>query len=161
MASVTKIDGSLIQGANLSDIDRLLEIEKSTIAPSWNRSLLLERLKNNEVLVFKVKGDIYAFLVAQEVVDEATLLQITVHAEYQSQGYGKQLLRCWLNGLSEGIRTVWLEVRESNLIAQNLYISCGFEKVNIRKKYYRSSISNQREDAFIFCFETSNGMNIS
>lgn len=38
-----------------------------------------------------------------------------------------------------------LEVRKSNLVAQNLYVKCGFEPRGIRKNYY----TDTKEDAII------------
>ena len=42
-----------------------------------------------------------------------------------------------------------LEVRDSNIIAQNLYESYGFEKYARRKEYYTSPI----EDAIIMIYK--------
>ncbi|MDQ6569485.1 MAG: ribosomal-protein-alanine N-acetyltransferase, partial [Haemophilus parahaemolyticus] len=35
-----------------------------------------------------------------------------------------------------GVLTLWLEVRESNTKAQQLYTQLGFNEVTIRKHYY-------------------------
>ncbi|MFQ1048109.1 GNAT family protein, partial [Avibacterium paragallinarum] len=48
----------------------------------------------------------------------------------------------------QNILTLWLEVRASNKIAQNLYLDCGFNKVDIRRNYY-PTVEGGREDAII------------
>ncbi len=46
---------------------------------------------------------------------------------------------------------VFLEVRASNAIAQSLYHKWGFEKISIRKQYYRASQeAGKREDAWVY-----------
>jgi ribosomal-protein-alanine N-acetyltransferase len=44
--------------------------------------------------------------------------------------------------------SIFLEVRESNLAAQKLYQSCGFEQYSRRKAYY----SDPAEDALLYRF---------
>jgi ribosomal-protein-alanine N-acetyltransferase len=46
---------------------------------------------------------------------------------------------------AEGGRLVYLEVRRSNLAAQELYTKFGFETTGVRPRYY----SNNHEDAIM------------
>lgn len=48
-------------------------------------------------------------------------------------------------GLAKGIKTMTLEVRKTNVVAQNLYSKYGFEPVGIRRGYY----GDNGEDAII------------
>jgi len=98
---------------------------------------------------------IQAYLIGQEVADEASLLHIIVDKQSQSLGIGRQLLMYWLTTLSDDIRKVWLEVRQSNIVAQVLYEKLGFTSQGVRKKYYRIANSNQKEDAIIYCLNLS------
>ena len=47
--------------------------------------------------------------------------------------------------INNGIIKILLEVRKSNIIAQNLYEKQGFKKISERKKYY-----DNIEDAYIY-----------
>jgi len=87
------------------------------------------------------------------VADEASLLHIVVDKGSQSQGFGKKLLEYWLNELPEKVTKVWLEVRESNVVAQNLYTKEGFKQKGVRKSYYKIANSNEKEDAILYCLE--------
>ncbi|MEZ0340094.1 ribosomal protein S18-alanine N-acetyltransferase [Mycobacterium sp. pV006] len=62
---------------------------------------------------------------------------IAVDPVYQGKGIGRQLLDGLLD-YADGA-TVFLEVRTDNEAAIALYESAGFEKVGLRKRYYRVS----------------------
>lgn len=79
-------------------------------------------------------------------VDEAHVATIATHPGVRGRGIGKRIL---LNLLREAQRrhavTVTLEVRVSNIVAQNMYRKYGFEEVGRRKAYYHDN----REDALL------------
>jgi len=80
------------------------------------------------------------------IVDEGHICTLAVHHGWRSRGLGELLL----TGLIEratalGAAVATLEVRASNLVAQNLYLKYGFAKVGVRKGYY----SDTHEDAVI------------
>jgi [ribosomal protein S18]-alanine N-acetyltransferase len=80
------------------------------------------------------------------VLDEAHIATIATTSPYRGMGVGKQLMQhCVDIARHEGCVTLMLEVRVSNLIAQRLYRSFGFEVTGERKKYY----SDNQEDALI------------
>jgi ribosomal-protein-alanine N-acetyltransferase len=54
-------------------------------------------------------------------------------------------------GLSERAESIWLEVRESNRTARNLYEKLGFAPVGKRRKYY----SDNEEDAMVMSLALS------
>lgn len=62
---------------------------------------------------------------------------IAVDPAYQGKGIGRRLLDGLLD-YADGA-TVFLEVRTDNEAAIALYESAGFEKVGLRKRYYRVS----------------------
>ena len=83
------------------------------------------------------QGKIVGFAICNVVLDEATLFNIAVDPTEQGKGYGKVLLQGLIEELGKkGVLTLWLEVRESNTKAQQLYIQLGFNEVTIRKHYY-------------------------
>jgi len=89
------------------------------------------------------------YFVAMLGVDEAHLLNITVAPAYQRQGWARVLLDAlalWARG--RGAQWLWLEVRASNLRAQQVYEAHGFRRVGERKRYYPAG-HGQREDAVV------------
>ena len=47
---------------------------------------------------------------------------------------------------------LWLEVRESNARARNLYLRYGFRHIGVRKGYY-PALHGKREDANVMSLE--------
>jgi ribosomal-protein-alanine acetyltransferase len=94
-------------------------------------------------------GRIAGFLVARRVApDESELLNLVVAPEFRRKGLARALLQELLTsrGISgeaeacPGTGSLYLEVRESNRAARNLYKSMGFQEVNIRPEYYQSPL---------------------
>jgi len=85
------------------------------------------------------------------VVDEAHLTNLAVRHQYKGKGLGELLLLATIdlaNELKASFLT--LEVRASNLVAQNLYNKYGFMQMGIRRGYYLDN----REDAIIMSTDT-------
>ena len=90
------------------------------------------------------------YYIAMKVLDEVTLMDIVVSKSHQSKGLGKLLLKHLLEQCNQdNIQQIWLEVRESNSIAINLYDNAGFILVEQRANYYPSA--KGKEDALIMC----------
>lgn len=85
------------------------------------------------------------------LVDEAHITNIALRQEYQGKGLGELLLIATIDlaGILKA-RMMTLEVRASNLIAQNLYGKYGFKHVGVRRGYYLDN----REDAVIMSTES-------
>ena len=83
--------------------------------------------------------------------DEAHVATIAVCQAWRGRGLGEMLLLALMErALKRQAHFVTLEVRVSNVVAQNLYLKCGFEIVGRRKRYY----SDNGEDAFIMTVES-------
>ena len=128
----------MIEHITETDFDRLFEIEQQAHIIPWSKGTLLnnqgERYLNLKLLE---QGKIVGFAICNIVLDEATLFNIAVDPAEQGKGYGKVLLQGLIEELGKkGVLTLWLEVRESNTKAQQLYTQLGFNEVTIRKHYY-------------------------
>lgn len=77
---------------------------------------------------------------------EAHISTIAVMPAQRGHSYGEFLLAHVLQDAAQhGSHVATLEVRVSNVSAQQLYLKYGFEQVGMRKAYY----SDNNEDAFI------------
>jgi ribosomal-protein-alanine N-acetyltransferase len=93
-----------------------------------------------------VRGRLVGYVVAWYVLDEAELANLAVAVGDRRQGVGRALLDAMLtDAASRGMSQVFLEVRESNAAARELYAAREFEEVGRRERYYRSPT----EDALI------------
>jgi ribosomal-protein-alanine N-acetyltransferase len=79
-------------------------------------------------------GRIAGFLVARTLAPgERELLNMAVARLHRRRGVARELVKALLKG-SPG--AVFLEVRESNQSARDLYKSMGFHEVSLRPNYY-------------------------
>ena len=78
---------------------------------------------------------------------------IATHPDYRRQGIARKLLTYTLqSAMREGVQSSFLEVRESNLAAQDMYRKFGYVEVGRRKRYYRDN----NEDAILMNLEKIN-----
>lgn len=91
------------------------------------------------------------YFYAQNIVGEVTLLNIAIAPSAQGKGFGSKLLEGLID-LCEAkkVESIWLEVRDSNQAAQNLYLNAGFNEVDRRYNYYPAT--QGREDAIIMSY---------
>jgi ribosomal-protein-alanine acetyltransferase len=87
------------------------------------------------------------FLVAHRIAAEWELENIAVAESARRKGLGKRLLVVLLDrAVQAGSESMFLEVRESNTAARNLYESADFQQIGRRKSYY----INPLEDAIVY-----------
>ena len=80
------------------------------------------------------------------IIDEGHITNLAVHPAYRRRGVGRLLLKNLIQtGKRYGLRRLTLEVRQTNLAAQNLYMEFGFTTVGVRPRYYLDN----HEDALI------------
>jgi ribosomal-protein-alanine acetyltransferase len=76
----------------------------------------------------------------------AEILNVAVAPEYRRRGLARRLVAEAVAALEgEGVREMFLEVRESNAGALRLYEGAGFGRIGRRRKYYRQPA----EDALV------------
>ncbi|HSK42355.1 MAG TPA: ribosomal protein S18-alanine N-acetyltransferase [Candidatus Binatia bacterium] len=101
-------------------------------------------------LVVEQLGKVVGFIVGRQVEDEWEIENIAVTGSARRCGLGSRLVGELLNHVrSRGGKTVFLEVRESNLAARSLYEKWAFLEVGRRKMYYQ----NPTEDALVLKFK--------
>lgn len=70
----------------------------------------------------------------------AHISTLAVAPQWRNRRLGLLLMVHMLDhALALGMRTVTLEVRVSNYVAQNLYRKCGFERSGVHRSYYRDN----------------------
>jgi len=126
-----------------------LSLEASAGKNPWPESSFKQVFNANKLCygAFDEHDRLMAIGVLQVVVDEATVLNISVRGEAQNQGLGRRMMEQLITkALDEGCSNMFLEVRESNVSAQNLYLKLGFNEINRRANYYPTH-DGQREAA--------------
>ena len=132
------------------DVAQIHEIEKLCFAMPWSEESILHDVKENVVARWLVmddgEGGVLAYAGMWFVLDEAHVCNVAVHPDHRKKGYGRRIFEA-LEALAQenSMSMMTLEVRRSNIAAQNLYHACGFLDVGYRKRYYEDN----KEDALI------------
>lgn len=133
----------------LSDIDRILEIEKLSFTAPWSREAFEGELTKNHFaryLVVEVDDEVMGHAGMWLIMDEAHITNIAIHPSCRGRKLGENLLLQMMTlAVWNGAERMTLEVRVSNQTAQNLYKKLGFVSAGIRRGYY----SDNGEDAMI------------
>ena len=133
----------MIRKMTLDDIEHVIAIDRVSFSLPWpERSFRFELTDNpaSRCWVAEVDGKIVGMIVVWLIVDEVHVATIATHPDFRRQGIAKNLLSHALQHLStEGAQSSFLEVRASNLAAQELYRKFGFEESGVRRRYYRDN----------------------
>ncbi len=94
-------------------------------------------------------GDPAGFYLTRAAFDEEELLLIAVIPDQRGKGLGATLLdHCVAAAKARGARRLFLEMRSGNG-AESLYSTRGFNRIGMRRDYYRSA-QGTRIDAITF-----------
>ena len=162
------------------DIPQILEIESEAISPPWTHGALLDELCIEDSLFAVARGvaaipqsvadngkwrveereygDIQGFLILRCMGDDGELLQVAVDKALRRTGIADALMETAI-GFAEGnkLKSVYLEVRESNEAAIMLYQKHGFKPISFRREYFSDPI----EDAIVMSCELSQDLSRS
>ncbi len=142
------MDNIKILKMSSEDIDEILKIEKSHNVSILTKNLLVNDLlgSNNYYLIAKYNNKIIGYVGISYIYDTADIISIVVDKSYTNHGVATLLLNEIFSFCKENnVKKIMLEVRKSNIIAQNLYLKLGFKKISERKNYYEG-----KEDAYIY-----------
>ena len=129
-------------------IAQVAQLEKLCFSDPWSEKSIASELENTLALwLVALDGETVAgYIGSQTVMDETDMMNVAVHPDYRRKGIGEMLVTGLVEALKEqGSHCLTLEVRASNIPAQNLYEKLGFAQVGKRPRYYR----NPKEDAYI------------
>lgn len=104
-----------------TDVDIVVQIEKSVQTHPWSRQQFVESLNSYQCTVIESQNRVVGFCILQPVLDEANLLLMAVDPKMQGQGLGYELLNASIDQLKNQPVQIFLEVRESNKAAIGLY----------------------------------------
>ncbi|HET9982889.1 MAG TPA: ribosomal protein S18-alanine N-acetyltransferase [Longimicrobiales bacterium] len=131
-----------------ADLPRVMEIEYACYSMPWNESTFrgLLRRSDADLFVIETAGVVAGYAVFWSVLDQGELGNVAVSPEWRRRGLARRLLDAvFARARERRIREVFLEVRVSNLGAQDLYRRYGFREVGRRRNYYMEPV----EDALV------------
>ncbi|MCL2334468.1 MAG: ribosomal protein S18-alanine N-acetyltransferase, partial [Endomicrobia bacterium] len=120
-------------------LNDIIAIENGSFPRPWNEKMFLDSAANKGV-EFKVAVEnkkTAGYCLFWIAGGETEILNIAVAEEFRGRSFARNMLALVEKMSKEaGSGAIFLEVRENNKAAINLYLSSGFEKTGIRKKYY-------------------------
>ncbi|HLE90255.1 MAG TPA: ribosomal protein S18-alanine N-acetyltransferase [Anaerolineales bacterium] len=133
----------IIRKMTADDIPAVVELDKMSFSLPWpERSFRFELTDNpaSRCWVAEVDGRVVGMIVVWLLVEEAHVATLATHPDLRRQGIAKKLLSHALRYLiNEGAQTSFLEVRASNIAAQEMYRKFGYEESGRRRRYYKDN----------------------
>lgn len=122
-------------------------MEQLAFADPWLESDFADAVSGGvPFFVAELDGRVVGYTIGRVAADEGEILNVGVHPDWRRRGVARALVRALLDALAAaGATQVYLEVRESNAAARQLYAGYGFREVGRRARYYRRPV----EDAVI------------
>lgn len=148
MSSISQINfgslsGLIIRKMTEADIEQVIAIDQASFSLPWPPRSFHYEVNENRVArpwVAEVDGRVAAMLVGWLIVDELHIATIATHPEFRGRGIGRRLLIHGLLAASdEGVTRAFLEAREGNAAAIQMYRDLGFEEDGRRKEYYKDN----------------------
>jgi len=133
-----------IDDASTQNLDRLYEIERECFeSEAFTKQQIAHLLTdyNSISLIAKVDDKIVGFIIAMMYIEREALvghiLTIDVSPPQRRKGIGLRLLQEVERMFKEkGVKLCYLEVREDNIVALELYQKLGYEQIGRLKRYY-------------------------
>jgi ribosomal-protein-alanine N-acetyltransferase len=132
------------------DLAAVLAVERAGYPYPWTEGIFRDCLRAGYCCwVLEQDGTMVGHGVLSVAVGEAHVLNVCVHPDLQGLGLGRRILERLLHLAREHeADTAFLEVRASNIVAQRLYESAGFNEIGLRRGYYPAN--SGREDAVVY-----------
>ncbi|MEW6214899.1 MAG: ribosomal protein S18-alanine N-acetyltransferase [Nitrospirota bacterium] len=128
-----------IRKMHTSDIPGVLNIERISFTTPWTETAFLKEIHNlYSIIKVAILGEaIIGYVCANYIINEGHILNLAVHPNFRRCGIATKLVKEVLDELKEkGCRSLYLEVRVSNLGARKFYECLGFRVVGVRRDYY-------------------------
>ena len=139
-----------IDALDESHIDGIVSIEKESFRQPWQHKSFSNELACKDAIANVVldpsHGQIIAYACLRLTLEDLHLLRIAVAPKWRRQGLAAWMLNsCFREASARGAKAAYLEVRQSNKSAKDLYLKLGFQIIATRPRYYMDT----EEDALI------------
>lgn len=148
MSALEPASSLALRDLTFGDLPRVIAIEESCFSTPWQRSTfeaLMHRADADLIGAFS-RGELVGYAITWTIMDQSELGNVAVSPDARRRGLGRLLVETALGRVrARGARECFLEVRESNHAARDLYGNLGFEPIGRRRRYYSRPV----EDAVV------------
>ena len=123
-----------------TDIPVIARFEKKYIECPWSEQVILSAIdEGNYTFLLAEEDKILGYIGVQWCLDEGNICNVVVDESARRRGIGKSLVDTLTQRAKErNVTVLFLEVNEHNAGAIALYEKFNFEKIAVRKNYYKS-----------------------
>ena len=156
--------GVFLRRALAEDVPGLAALEAACFSHPWTPSQIADEIAGTGPGGMVVldgrprrdgEGSLRAYCAFRVILDEMTVMNLAVAPDARRRGLARWLLGFAMGkGAREGARRALLELRAGNRAALALYESLGFERLGVRRTYYREPV----EDALVLVREGLQGL---
>lgn len=128
----------MIREATVLDFPRIYELGELVNDNFRKVNNLNEMLDDTLTKIIVYEMDyVVGFIIATDLGETCDILTIVVDPNFRKQKIASNLISYLIGDLNPNLKLITLEVASKNLPAISLYEKFGFEKVNVRKSYYK------------------------
>ena len=130
----------VIRPMHTDDIDGVVAIELKAFTSPWKAETFSGLIGRDGAEIWVIENSrvgVIGYGVLWCLLDQGELANMAIAPEFLGQGLAVGLLDHLLEVASNrGVNSIYLEVRESNVRAADLYLGFGFEEIGRRENYY-------------------------
>ena len=129
----------LVKEIDHKALELCFELDSNTIC-LWTKRQWENEFKKSGVKVVAILkgGEIIGIYVIHTIIDEVHINYFSIKKRFRRKGYGSYLMKYLIKQCKKlNIKKIFLEVSETNSIAEDFYSKFNFLTVGIRKNYYR------------------------
>ena len=128
------------------DAPLISEAEALIFPDPWSIKDVLATITANGAMCYVAKsdtGELLAYVIGRTIIPEGEIYRVATVPRARRRGIAYRLIDYALKTeKGHGLESVFLEVREKNVPARNLYRSYGFIEIGARKDYYKDPPDN-------------------
>jgi len=134
------LDKKIVRKAIPNDLRSIFFIEKDVFQKEhWTFDMIadeLEDIPGKVTWVIEQSQNLLGYCMLRLFKNEITIVNMAIRPAFQGEGHGRLLLGHILDQIPSK-SSVFLEVKQGNLSAINLYMSFGFVEIDVRNNYYK------------------------
>ncbi len=135
-----------IRRAIPDDAPKIHEIETDIFSDPWSIKDVLSTITSSGAMCYVATsdtGELLSYVIGRIIAPEGEIYRVATVPGARRRGIAYRLIDYALKTeKGHGLESVFLEVREKNVPARNLYKSYGFIEAGARKGYYKDPPDN-------------------
>ena len=135
-----------IRRAVPDDAPKIAEIEMDIFSDAWSVKNILSTITSQGAMCYVATsdtGELLSYVMGRVIAPEGEIYRVATVTGARRRGIAYRLIDYALKTeKGHGLESVFLEVREKNAPARNLYKSYGFIEAGTRKGYYKDPPDN-------------------